>query len=176
MFRFKGGWLAAVAAMALANSGPAAAQAFDGKEVIHAVGLADLQQFVLQRGDTMVDTGKTGRVSVLATTKSGFHYALSGRSCNQRGVIGCQDLFIEVRYLATPAVTDTSLARANATVAALKVWEDEANKLVGVSRYVVLRDGVTRQNVLDNVNLLVGLAPTAAKIAFGKSGPVPTGK
>jgi hypothetical protein len=154
--------------MAVSGSVPAAGQASDGKEVIHAVGLVDLQQFVSQRGDTVVDTGKTGRVSVLAKTRKGLTYALSGRACSQRGVTGCGDLFIEVRYVATPGVTDTTLARANAAVASLKVWQDGKKQIVGVSRYVVLRGGVTRQNVLDNVNLLVGLAPAAARIAFGK--------
>lgn len=171
MAGFKGWWAAAGVAMAIANSAAAAAQAFAGSEVIHAVGLADLQQFVLQRGDTMVDTGKDGRISVLAKTKAGLPYVLSARSCGQRGVVGCQDLFIEVRFAAAPGVTDASVSRANQAFAALKIWRDGPGKVLGVSRYLVLRDGVTRQNVLDNVGLLVGLAPAAARLAFNR--PLP---
>ena len=176
MIRYQAGWIAAIVATAAAGSAPAAAQTFEGKEVIHAEGLVDLQQVVMQRGDTTVDTGKTGRISVLAQTKGGLHYSLSARACSQRGVTGCQDLFIEVRYLATPSVTDATLARANAAVAALKVWEDPKNGIVGISRYVVLRDGVTRQNVLDNVNMVVALAPAAARIAFDKGKRAQAGK
>lgn len=128
-----------------------------------------MQQFALQRGDTVVETGKIGDIRVLAKSKAGVEYTLSGASCKRPGIIGCEVLFIQVRYAATHKVTDASLAAANLAFATLKVWEDKAHTTVGVSRDVMLRDGVTRQNVLDNIAMLVGMAPAAARIAFGSA-------
>lgn len=167
--RLKPGFAMAAAGLAVAASTQAAAQAFNGSQVIQAVGIADLQQFVQQRGDTVVDTGKNGVVSVLAKTKGGLNYSLIGGGCNQRGVVGCQGIFMQVKYTSTADVTDATLSQANTRFAALKIWKDQAGKMVGVSRYIVTRDGVTRQNVLDNVDVLLGLAPAAAQIAFGKA-------
>jgi len=169
VFRSSYGLAGAIAAMALA--GAANAQTFDGAELIHAVGMADLQQFALQRGDAVLETGKIGDIRIVAKARNGFTYSLVGVDCRHPGTVGCQDILIQVKYAATPKVTDATLAAANRAFAALKVWQDADGKVVGISRYVVLRDGVTRQNVLDNVDLLARLAPAAAQIAFGK--PLP---
>jgi hypothetical protein len=169
VFRSSFVWASAIATIALA--GAANAEAVDGAELIHAAGMADLQQFALQRGDTVVETGKIGDIRVVAKAKNGFTYSLIGVDCRHPGTVGCQDMLIEVKYVATPKVTDATLAAANRAFAAVKVWQDAEGKVVGISRYVVLRDGVTRRNVLDNVDLLARLAPAAARIAFGK--PLP---
>jgi hypothetical protein len=170
VFRLRYGLAGAIAVMALA--GAVNAQTFDGAEIIHAAGMADLQQFALQHGDAVLETGKIGDIRVVAKAKNGFTYSLIGVDCRHPGTVGCQDLLIEVRYVATPKVTDATLAAANRAFAALKVWEDAGGKVVGISRYIVLRDGVTRRNVLDNVDLLARLAPAAARVAFGKPLPV----
>jgi hypothetical protein len=176
MLRFKTALAIGGAALAFTAPSTVLAQAFDGTQVIQAVGLIDLQQFVIQRGDTVVDTGNNGAVSVLAKTKSGLNYLLVGAACHEPGVVGCGGIFMQVKYTMTPAVTDATLSQANTDYAALKIWKDEANKIVGVSRYVILRNGVTRQNLVDNVDILIRLAPAAARVAYGQAPQKPPSK
>jgi hypothetical protein len=171
MFRGKSGWALGAAALGLVVAAPASAQNSNGAQIIRSIGLADLQQFVLLRGDSVVDTGKNGAISVLAKTKSGISYWLVGEACRQPGVVGCEGLFMQVRYTLAPTVTDATLSNANSAYAALKTFKDAPNKTIGVSRYIVLRGGVTRQNVVENIGILVGLAPRASQIASGKAPP-----
>ena len=169
MLRLKAGLVLGLAALAATGSTPVQAQAFNGNQVIGAVGIADLQQLVLQHGDTVVDTGQAGNVSVLAKTKAGLNYSLVGAACNQQGVTGCEGIFMQVKYTITPAVTDTTLSASNTRYAALKIWKDEKNTIVGISRYMILRGGVTRANVINNIDVLLGVSPAAAGIAFGQA-------
>lgn len=146
----------------------AAAASANGSQVIHAVGIADLQQFVLQRGDTVVGTGSNGTVNLVAKSAGGITYQLIGTACSQPGVVGCESVFMQVKFKMTPTVTDATLSQANTQFAAIKVWKDGAGTLVGVSRYVVLHGGVTRQNVADNIELLLAMAPAVARVALGQ--------
>jgi len=172
MVRFKAGLLAGLAALLVTGATPAGAQAFNGSQVISAVGIADLQQFVQQHGDSVVQTGQAGNVSVLAKTKSGLNYSLVGAACNQQGVTGCEGIFMQVKYTITPAVTDATLSASNTRYAALKIWKDQGSTIVGISRYVILRGGITRENVINNIDVLIGVSPAAAGIAFGQA-PTP---
>jgi hypothetical protein len=83
---------------------------------------------------------------------------------------------MQVKYTITSAVTDATLSKANTAYAAVKIWRDQGNTIVGVSRYLVLRNGVSRQNVIDNLDVLLGLAPAAAQIAFGQAQQRPQGQ
>ena len=151
----------------------------NGSQVIHAVGIVDLQQFVTQHGDTVIGTGNNGAVTVAAKTARGLSYELVGSACKQPGVVGCESIFMQVKFAMKPTVTDATLSKANTNFAAVKVWKDAAGTVVGISRYMVLGGGVTRQNVLDNIELLVAMAPAAAQIAFGTApaaAPAPAAK
>ena len=172
MVRFKAGLVIGLAALAATSSTPLLAQAFNGNQVVSAVGIADLQQFVQQHGDTVVQTGQAGNVSVLAKAPSGLNYSLVGAACNQQGVTGCEGIFMQVKYTTTPAVTDATLSASNTRFAALKIWQDQGKTIVGVSRYVILRGGVTKQNIINNIDVLVGVSSAAAGIAFGQA-PAP---
>lgn len=181
---FPGKLALAIGAAALALSGvapaqaqvqaPAPAPASNANQIIRSIGIADLQQFVLLRGDSVVQAGRAPSISLLARTKGGINYWLVGQACNQRGVIGCEGLFLQVLYTMDAGVTDATLSNANDAYAALKIFKDQPNKSVIVSRYLVLRGGVTRQNVVENITVLVGLAPPASRIAAGKAPPAPS--
>jgi len=158
------GALLSLSAMSFVS--PAAAQEYQAQRVVPAVTLDDMQSVVRSLGHAVTEVdAKT--VVLVAEEKNGLSYVLEGTACDVRGGPGCQGIKMQVLYTLTPEVTNERLAAANLNFAAVSLWVEAESDTLGVTRYVVLDDGVTMANIRANVSVLLSIAPIAADAAAG---------
>ena len=157
----------AIAAMTL-SAAPLAAQNYQPQLVKPAVDLEDLQAVVESLGHSVREVDKQS-VFLVAEEKGGFAYVLEGTACDVNDIPGCQGIKMQVLYTLTPQVTDARLALANLEYAAVSVWAEAETETLGVTRYVVLDDGVTMANIRSNISVLLSIAPIAAETASGQN-------
>lgn len=155
--------------LALAMLAPASARARDfvPREVVQLVGIEDLRELVGQAGGTIVEGEAEGRPIVRATTADGLHFQLIGSVCDRGDASGCKGLAMQVIYEASGWVTDANVGRANTRYSAVHTWLDKGDESLGIGRYVILDGGVTRLNLLRNLQVLLELAPLVVEIAYG---------
>ncbi|MFC0204854.1 YbjN domain-containing protein [Novosphingobium soli] len=163
--------LAAVAALcALLAAQPAAAQAYAARALRMSVNLADLKAIVASMPGHKVEEeriwgeGDEADVSLRATDAEGLIYVLVGTACEPSG---CSGVMMQVRYNCD-AIDYAKLNAANVDRAAVTVWYDSEEKMLGVTRYMLLDHGVTMQNLRENLVVLLELAGDAADAALGQ--------
>lgn len=159
---------ATLAAGALALTSPLAAQDFDAKRVVMAVGQPDLAAVAASLGHTVTEVGKPGETYLAAQTPDGIVYLMFGTACDVNGVPGCQGVMMQVRYDLPARTTLATLAKANAEQAAISVTADFEAKSLVFTRYNVLDHGVTMANLGANVNVLLAVAADAYPVAAGE--------
>ena len=150
------------------SAAPALAQDYAPQRVIKAVDLDDLKAIVESLDHTVVEEQSIGEISLTASDGDGTKYLLIGNACNLDGIAGCQGVAMQLRFDGDPSVSDTDLARANLSQAAVSTWRDTATGTIGITRYVVLDHGVTMANVRENVLVLLGLAPSVVNAMLGE--------
>ena len=139
----------------------------DDARLIKSVKLADLEQIITESGYTITSTGEEGEISVRATTTDGLIFNLIGMACNTDLVDGCLGISMQVRYDADGEETLERINTANLMWAATSAWysqggTDGNSPTVGISRYVILDEGVTFANIQTNLVNLLAIAPRAA--------------
>lgn len=145
---------------------PAVAQDYEPQRVKQSVSVADLRALVASLGHEELRVVEEDRV-VIGRNSDGLTYTLFGTACDVGSVPGCQGIMAQVRYDLPESVTPALLAEANLRNAALNVWADNKNKILGVTRYIVIDNGVTMANLKANIEVLLDLAPQAVDTANG---------
>lgn len=147
---------------------PAMAQDYAAKRVVESVDLDDLKAIVGSLGHEVIVEKVIGDVSLSARDGAGTTYLLLGNACDVGGIPGCQGVAMQVRFDPEPGVTDTDLARANYSQAAINTWRDPSDGTIGVTRYVVLDHGITMANLRENVLVLLGITPAIVETMIGE--------
>lgn len=164
--------------LAIFSAAALSAQADDNR-LIAAVNLPDLQSMLTEEGYTVMSTGDDSAVSVRAKTEDGLIFNVIGTACETDWADGCLGLNMQVRY---DADTQDRLARinnANLMWSAVAVWYtevgfDSKTPTIGISRYVILDNGVTAGNIKENLFNLLAIAPQAANYIW-EAGPYAPG-
>ena len=150
----------------LSAPGIAAENTWNNTEVINAVTNDILDAAILRRGDKIV-THMINAVGVQGERKDGTVYELIGTSCDVGGVKGCQGLQAMICYdNGSSGPTVEMISRANERYAAIQTASDRSRGKTCFTRYVVLDNGITKANLLANINVLHFVAPLAVKIVF----------
>lgn len=151
--------------LAIMSAGALCAHADDG--LVTSVKLLDLQKVVTEAGHTILGTGDEGAVSVRAQTAEGLIFNLLGTACDTQFADGCLGINMQVRYDADGYETLERINDVNLMWAATTAWYsptgiDGNTPTVGITRYVILDQGVTADNIHENLVNLLSIAPQAA--------------
>lgn len=156
--------LAVLGLALLAAPQMAAAQGYEPGRVIQSVQESDMEAIVLALGHTVQQRQPMGPRSIRAVTPNGLVYFLSGTNCDESGVPGCLGLSMQVRVEAPPAATFNSLLRASDQHPGLNIWVNRQDRVLGLTRFVVVQGGVTMANLAFNLNALLNLTPSAVRM------------
>ena len=140
-------------------AGSASAQDYAPQRVVASVDNDDLRAIVQSLDHELIDFEDEGEVSVGGRAEDGTKYLLIGTACDVAGVEGCQGVMMQVRFDPVESVTDADLARANLGQAAILTWRDTSDGTLGMTRYVVLDNGITMANLRENVLVLLSITP-----------------
>ena len=151
--------------LAIMSAGALCAHADD--DLVMSVKLPDLQALVTEAGHTILGTGDEGAVSVRAQTAEGLIFNLIGTACDTEFADGCLGINMQVRYDANGYETLERINDVNLMWAATSAWYsatgvDGSTPTVGITRYVILDQGVTADNIHENLVNLLSIAPQAA--------------
>ena len=152
-------------AQAQSNVRPAAATRAP-TSIIKSVTEADLRALVLAEGHTVDAIHPFEAPSVRGKTKDGLLFVLIGTACDKEGIPGCRGVMMQVRYESDSRVTTDGINNSNRNEAALSAWWDKDDKTVGLTRYVVLNDGITWMNLRQNLRVLISVQANSYKHAF----------
>ena len=152
-------------AQAQSNVRPAAATRAP-TSIIKSVTEADLRALVLAEGHTVDAIHPFEAPSVRGKTKDGLLFVLIGTACDKEGIPGCRGVMMQVRYDSDSRVTTAGINNSNRNEAALSAWWDKDDKTVGLTRYVVLDDGITWMNLRQNLRVLISVQANSYKHAF----------
>ena len=152
-------------AQAQSNVRPAAATRAP-TSIIKSVTEADLRALVLAEGHTVDAIHPFEAPSVRGKTKDGLLFVLIGTACDKEGIPGCRGVMMQVRYDSDSRVTTAGINNSNRNEAALSAWWDKDDKTVGLTRYVVLNDGITWMNLRQNLRVLISVQANSYKHAF----------
>lgn len=145
-------------ALAVLTALPGMAQSDD--RFIDGVSMDDLKAMVLSMGHTISE--EDGEI-VYARNDDGLIYSLRGAACSETD---CKGVNMTVTYGREADDTPDDINRANKKYAAVSLWYDDTQ--IGISRYVILDYGMTLENLRFNVDILLGVAPSAiAAVANG---------
>jgi hypothetical protein len=118
-----------------------------------------------------MSTGDDGAFSVRATDTAGTQliFNVIGTACEVEGVSGCLGLNMQVRYDADGTESLERINNANLMWAPTSTWysaegfdPEAVVPTIGISRYVILDNGVTVANIKDNLRNLLAIAPQSA--------------
>jgi hypothetical protein len=140
-----------------------------GDGVMRSVKLRDIEEIVKAEGHIITETGSFGAHSLEAKTKDGLIFVLIGEVCDQPGVDGCLGLTMDVRYNDDGRATLEKINEANMTYRFTKSsigFSHEGAETVFVSRYVIFDNGITFNNVRNNLSNLLAVAPKVALIIY----------
>ena len=167
-------------AIALISAAALPAQADDSR-LVYSVKTPDIEAMLTEEGYTILNTGGDGPVSVRARTEDGLIFNMIGTACETDHTDGCLGLNMQVRY-----TTDTQdrlfrINNANLMWSAVSIWYtqtgfDGETPTVGISRYVILDNGVTAANIKDNLYNLLAIAPQAANYVWERGPYAPGGE
>ena len=159
--------LIAALALALAGATPALAQSLSANtalalddRVVKFVTIEDLKAIIVADGHTVLAVGELGATSVKAKTREGLVFDLIGTACTEPGVPGCLGISMQVRYDIDSRLTYEKINRVNTRYWPVSVWIDYEKKILAITRYVILDDGISMRNI--KVNLINLLAINAA--------------
>ena len=142
-----------LAAMAVGAS--VSAQDMSGSSdarLVTSVTLADMQAIVTSLGHDIL-SGDPEDVRLVAQNEDGQKYVLDGTACNDART--CQGINMYMTYDKSPGITLTSLNEASLSYAAVSVWLNGDS--VGISRYVMLDEGMAAGNIKVNIRTLVAI-------------------
>lgn len=137
---------------ALALGLPAMAQSSD---LITSMSEADFAEFAESQGHDVLGFGEAGKVSIRAMTGDGTTYYLTGTACSDLG--DCKGVNMSARFQYEDWYTLASINTANIERAAVSVWK--LDNVLGISRYVILDDGVTPGNLQSNFDNFLAIVP-----------------
>lgn len=149
-----------MAAVAASLSAPATAKT-EAPKLYNAVTVADMRAIAQAEGHTPLEGAPFVVPSVSVKTASGVILVLSGFHCDVDGQPGCQSLLMQVRYNDDKRVTLENLNKANSRDSSLVTWQDSPNNAFGFSRVIILKGGVTMQNLRENMRWLLNAMPAS---------------
>lgn len=164
--------------LAIFSAAAFTAQADDSR-LFTSIDLPELEALVTAAGHTITSTGDDGPVSLRAVTEGGLIFNILGTACGTVYAEGCLGLHMQVRYTADGHETLERINGANLMWAATAIWYsatgyDGDSPTVGISRYVILDNGVTAGNISENLVNLLAIAPQAANYIW-QAGPYEPG-
>lgn len=133
--------------------------------IVTTLNESDLRALVLAAGDSVDAVQPFDEPSVRGKDKSGLKYLLIGSDCPKASPDRCSSVMMQVRYTADDLVTLKGINDANYSEAGVSTWWDEGGKIVGFTRFVDLRGGVTWANLKANLRLLIE-AQYAAQVSI----------
>ncbi len=150
----------------------ALAQTDDARQ-INEIGETELQSILTSNGFTIearnTSTDEPGEISVQARDTAGtklvFH--LIGTACETEHAAGCLGIHMQVRFDGDERVTLERINEANMMWPATSIWYaadgiyGASVPTLGVNRYVILDQGVTVGNIVDNLINLLSIAEQA---------------
>lgn len=155
--------------LTLAFLSAAAAPGFaDDSRVIDAITIQEVETLLKEEGYSIASTGDDGEDSIRALTADGsIIFNILGTACDTDWADGCLGLNMQVRFDADGRETLERINNANLMWAATAIWYSEAGfndggPTVGMSRYLILDNGVTAGNIKENLVNLLAIAPQAA--------------
>ncbi len=159
--------LAVMCSPAVAQNIKADATLARDERLVKAVNVEDLKAIIVAGGYKVSQIGPVGPVSVKGTTDEGVEFLLIGAVCDSAGHRpDCVGINMQVRYDADADVTLEKVNKASLTYAATSTWLDTGSKTLGISRYVILDDGVTMANVKANLSNLLAIANRVTDIIW----------
>ena len=158
------------AGLALLMAAPAWAQSLsadvslarDSRQVT-TVNVEDLKAIVVASGYKVDAVGTMGAVSVRGKTPDGLVFMLIGNACE--GSV-CYGVNMQIRYDSDSDVTLQKINTAAVRYAAVALWWDQGEATWGLSRYVVLDEGVTMGNVKANLAVLMAANPKVVEVIW----------
>lgn len=133
--------------------------------VVSAVTVADMRAMLNVDGYEILDQGQTDRFWVAARDATQLNFFIGGAACSDDGCLG---LNIFVPFETAGQISMSRVNEANERWAAVKMTvdaEDERNVLY-VSRYLILDGGATVENVLENLDVTLAIAPEVEAFVF----------
>ncbi|MEP0191262.1 MAG: hypothetical protein ABJP70_11620 [Erythrobacter sp.] len=137
---------------------PASAQAqteYDANRIVADVDLAELRNLAAALGFEVLEANENQRPEVVLRSDSGRSFFLRGYVCKKNeGKAGCQGLLMFSRYNQPPGLTPSHVKKADDETVVVQVWIN-ANDKVRVDRYLILDNGVTFGNLLENIKVFL---------------------
>ena len=160
------------ALLAAASALPAAAQTTPSSPLVTQVTMADLQSIVEEMGHSVEAVEDQ---VVFAKSSDDLFFSVMGAACANDV---CRGVNMAVTYDRQPGDTPDDINRADIQFAAVSVWYNEDS--IGVSRYLILDNGISRENLKYNLEVLlnisanvissIGQEPAPAPVILPKSG------
>lgn len=114
----------------------------------------DLSSIIVSLGHSVRTESEDINV-ITAETEDGFLYTLEAAACNDNQ--DCKGLSIMASYNSLNGTTPESINDADVAYAAVSVWT--TGETIGISRYLILDEGMTMENIKLNINTLLAIAP-----------------
>ncbi len=156
--------------LALAGATPALAQSLSAntalardERLVEFVTVEDLKAIIVAEGHTVLSVGELGATSVKAKTPEGLIFNLIGTACSEPGVPGCLGISMQVRYNIDSRLTYEKINRVNTRYWPASVWIDYEAKILAITRYVILDDGISMRNVKINLSNLLAINAAVQK-------------
>ena len=147
-----------LAAAALAGTGAAQSLEMNSDKVMmYNVSTGDLEAIVRDLGHDVIMRNNETRV-VQGETEEGLRYQLAGTACDD-DTDTCLGINASVTYDPGSGLDYQRINTSNVAYAATSTWAGE--DYIGISRYLILDDGVTAANIRANIITLLAIAPKA---------------
>ena len=128
---------------------------YDANRIVEDVDLAELRNLAAVLGFEVLEANESQRPEVVLRSDSGRTFFLRGYVCNQNGgKAGCQGLLMFSRYNQPPGLTPAHVKKADDETVVVKVWLNSDDK-VRIDRYMILDNGVTFGNLLENIKVFL---------------------
>ncbi len=142
---------AAAGCVLLAVAAPVQAQ---DSRVVETIVESDLVALVAEDGYNLEEITSTDDTpSLVGKTEDGLLFEMRGTACDEEGGFHCHGIEVAVKYNAGDAMTAEKVIAGNLERAAIKVYWDRNNRIVGLTQYIILDGGVTWKNLLENLRI-----------------------
>lgn len=148
---------------ALAALLPCAAQAqtmTETAQVVTSIQMQDLRDIISELGHEETDADEA-TVAIAAISNNGLEYIIRGTACRNGK---CQGINMMVSYDANNEIDSDLVNDANLNYAAVSTWTNDGS--LGISRYVILDNGMTPENISMNLLTVLAIAPKIRDIIF----------
>lgn len=138
------------------ESTPAPAPApYDANRLVTDVDLGEMRKLAAALGFEVLEVGDTTRPEMALRSSSGRVFILRGYVCNENEPKGgCKGMLMLSRYDQPPGLTPEHVRKANDETVVVKVWINSNDK-VRIDRYMILDEGVTFGNLLQNIQVFL---------------------